>query len=258
MSNQLQNKLLQYEVQPPAELWRKIAESLDEHDASSLSGKLYQYETEPSPGVWNKIEVQLDQPGSLKKSSPFYIRYRRPLKYSGAVAAMVVIAVLVSLLFSKKSESNLATDNITTKVIKKDPAKSNLENPVEEIRNSVTRSLQRDQIIPSFSKTKTLRTKKVNYQSSFLLSEHFLPETVEKGPAITSSSIPGDKYMIYSDGNGNAVRLPKKIYNAVACPTDNFECQRRLRELKDKFVSAAVTSDFNGILEILKSLQENQ
>lgn len=259
MSSQLQNKLLHYGAQPPAEVWGKIAASLDENIITSLSEKLYQYEEVPSSQIWNKIETQLEETTKEKtKVVPFYIRYSRPLKYSGAVAAMIVVAVLVSLLVSKRSESELTTQNINTNTTQPDTNTTVDKNSREVISESVSKSLERDGNQTSFSKTRTSRTKKVYYQSSFSLGQHFLPRIVERGPAINPSTIPDDKYMIYSDGNGNAMRLPKKIYNAVACPTDNYDCKRRLKELKEKFISAAVTSDFSGILEILRSLQENQ
>lgn len=258
MSSQLQNKLLHYEVKPPAEVWSKIAASLDENVIPSLSEKLYQYEEVPSPQIWNKIETQLeDTPKEKNKVVPFYIRYSRPLKYSGTVAAMIVVAVSVSLLVSKRTGSESTTQNVTANKIHPDTTTFD-NNSRKEISETVSRSLERNGNGTSFSKTRTSRTKRVYYQSSFSLGQHFLPGLVERGPAIDASTIPDDKYMIYSDGNGNAVRLPKKIYNAVACPTENDDCKRRLKELKEKFVSAAITSDFNGILEILRSLQENQ
>jgi hypothetical protein len=64
--------------------------------------------------------------------------------------------------------------------------------------------------------------------------------------------------MIYSDGDGNVVRLPKKLFNAFACPTGDISCKQRLQQLREKFAESAVTADFNGLLQILKSLQENQ
>ena len=64
--------------------------------------------------------------------------------------------------------------------------------------------------------------------------------------------------MIYSDDDGNAIRLPKKIFSAFACPTEDLICKRRLQQLREKFAASAMTTDFNGVLQILKSLQENQ
>jgi hypothetical protein len=64
--------------------------------------------------------------------------------------------------------------------------------------------------------------------------------------------------MIYSDGDGNAVRLPKKIFSAFACPTEDIKCKQRLQQLREKFAESAMTADFTGLLQILKSLQENQ
>ena len=84
-----------------------------------------------------------------------------------------------------------------------------------------------------------------------------MPMQAERNEMVGASTT-ADKYMIYSDGNGNAIRLPKKIFSAFACPTDNFDCKQRLQELREKFAASATTADFNGLLEILKSLQENQ
>jgi hypothetical protein len=63
---------------------------------------------------------------------------------------------------------------------------------------------------------------------------------------------------MYSDGDGNVVRLPKKIFNAFACPTEDVMCKQKLQRLKEKFAASAMTADFTGVLQILKSLQENQ
>lgn len=227
MSSQLQNKLLHYEVPPPPEVWNRIAASLDEN-TSTISEKLIQFEETPPAEVWEKINAQLDQ-SSKTKVLPFHVRYRRPLKYSGAIAIFVVVAMVVSLLISKKTESEGKNDPPFT--VSKD----------NNIQNEAGKSLK-DTNRNSNSTAKTSTTKSVS------------PETNE----IVTTSLPSDKYIILNDANGNAVRLPKKLYTAFVCPTNNEDCKERLKKLRAKFAASAITPDFTGILEILKSLQENQ
>jgi hypothetical protein len=255
MDNPIQNKLLQYEIQPPEGAWSKIAESLDESISTTLSQKLYQYEEPPLNDVWHKIAVQIEDTGNEKaKVVPFFVRYRRPLKYSGAVAIFIFFAVITSLLVSKKTESEIPAQGITNDLkTKKDTSlvNGNLKNntaiqPTE--KNNAERSI-------ATSKPGVIRTG--DTQPSISYDEYLFPREAQRNE-IFNGSVSSDKYMIYSDGDGNAIRLPKKIYSAFACQTNDFICKQRLQKLRQKFAASAVTTDFTGILQILKSLQENQ
>ena len=258
MSSQLQHKLLHYEIQPPEGVWNKIAASLDESISLALSEKLYQYEEEPSSKVWQNIITELDAPFREKaKGVPFYVRYRRPLKYSGAVAIFIFLAVLTSLFISKKTESEVPPQGIPNSVsVKNDTSKPSVEPKQENSIAQLNETNKREHLI---SRSKVSRIKQEEYQTSSSSSsfESFLPQKAEKNE-IANSSVSSDKYMMYSDGDGNVVRLPKKIFNAFACPVNDVICKQRLQQLKEKFAQSAMTADFTGLLQILKSLQENQ
>jgi hypothetical protein len=257
MSNQLQHKLLHYEVPPPEGVWSKIAASLEENVSLTLSEKLYQYEEEPSPIIWKNISSQLDNSVSERaKVVPFYVRYRRPLKYSGAVAIFIFLAMLTSLFLSKKTESEVPPQGIESSVATKKDTSKPSETSTEN--NSVAHLSEKTKSEHLVARSKVSRIRQEEYQSSITSSfESFLPQQAERNE-IVSSSIPSDKYMMYSDGDGNVIRLPKKIFNAFACPTDDISCKLRLQQLKEKFAQSATTADFTGLLQILKSLQENQ
>ena len=136
MSNQLQYKLLNYEVPPPEGVWNKIAASLNENVSLTLSEKLYQYEEEPSSLVWQSISSQLDNSISKQaKVVPFYIRYRKPLKYSGAVAIFIFLAMITSLFISKKTESEVPPQGISNTSTQKDTLKPSSD--VSKENNSV-------------------------------------------------------------------------------------------------------------------------
>lgn len=257
MSSQLQNKLLHYEAEPPAEVWNKIAATLDDTAPLSVSEKLYRFEALPSGGIWEKIRARIDeQTKEVRKAVPLFIKYRKPLKYSGAVAAMIIIAVLISLLIGKKTESELTADPLIHKVAKNN-SDTAMNQGAKQISQPVTRSLQKHDEKVSLLKNKIVKSRRMYPENSFSLPEDFLTRMAERNPIVNASVLP-EKYMIYSDEDGNAVRLPKKIFSAFACPVDNYDCKQRLKDLREKFASSALTPDFTGILEILKTLQENQ
>lgn len=257
MSNQLQHKLLHYEVPPPEGTWNKIATSLNENVSFTLSEKLYQYEEEPSPLVWQNISSQLENSiPEQAKVVPFYVRYRRPLKYTSAVAIFIFLAMITSLFISKKTESEVSPQGISNATIQKDTSKPSPD--VSRENNSVAQLSEKNKPEHLIARSKVSRIRQEEYQSSSASSfESFLPQQAEKNE-IVSSSISSDKYMMYSDGDGNVIRLPKKIFNAFACPTEDISCKLRLQQLKEKFAQSATTADFTGLLQILKSLQENQ
>jgi hypothetical protein len=251
MSNQLQKRLLDYEVRPPERVWNNIATNLNEEFSPGVSEKLYQFEAIPPAKAWKNIETRLETTGPGKgKVIPFYTRYRRPLKYSGAVAIFIFLAVVTSLLISKKTESELPAQSVES-TVKKDSSK--FPSPKEN------KSLPGEQNAPerTVASASIPKVKQANSRTSASLAEEYLPRRAERNEIVNSSLSP-DKYMIYSDGDGNAIRLPKKIFSAFACPIDDLVCRQRLQDLREKFAASAMTADFNGLLQILKSLQENQ
>jgi hypothetical protein len=256
MSSQLQNKLLHYEVQPPEGVWNKIAASLEEDISLSLSEKLYQYKQDPQPSVWQNIVTQINRTIPEKiKVVPFYIRYGRPLKYSGAVAIFIFLAVVTSLLISKKTESELPAQSIVqNNPVKKDSAKMPTNS---EENNSSTQEKENSDPELTIAKSKVSKRRKEETSTSFSFIENLLPRQAERNE-IVNSSIDANKYMIYSDEDGNVIRLPKKIFSAFACPTEDLICKQRLQQLREKFAASATTADFTGLVQILKSLQENQ
>jgi hypothetical protein len=126
-----------------------------------------------------------------------------------------------------------------------------------EENNSVAQRSTKDQPDRIVARAKTSRDRNKEPEPTFSFIESFLPKQAERNEMISSSVSP-DKYMIYSDGDGNVVRLPKKVFSAFACADQDIICKQRLQQLREKFASSAMTADFTGLLEILKSLQENQ
>ena len=90
MSERLQNKMYDYEVTPPANLWEKIAVELDESELThEFPSKLYEIEIIPPHSAWNKINTSLsldaEEVESPKRKKVFAIFH-----YAAAAAVIVV------------------------------------------------------------------------------------------------------------------------------------------------------------------------
>jgi hypothetical protein len=134
MRNDLQKKLYEQEVTPPATAWNTIVASLDEShladkfpatlynaeqtspvawatiaaaiDASSVSSKLYDLEAQPPVTAWEKIKASLEP--EQEKAAP--VRRLFPAMFRYAAAAAIIAAVAfggIKLLNNNKNEDAL-------------------------------------------------------------------------------------------------------------------------------------------------------
>jgi hypothetical protein len=256
MSSNIQNILSDYAPDAPAGVWEKIAAAL-ENGESSFPGKLFQYEEMPSAALWDKITPALDViEREPVKIIPFHKRYSRPLKYAAATAAFVIFAVLSSLLISKKTRSE---EPVRTAI------QTNTSAPKEE--QSIASGQDRVKQTPAEAITDGKATdrekaavaiiKTHQAASSMALLARVFPKIARPNSGLSFSSMV-DKYMVYSDGEGNATRLPKKLFDLFVCPTDDILCVQRKKNLQEKIASSALTSDFTGVLEIINNLRENK
>lgn len=259
MSSDLQNRLLQYEVHPPERVWEEIKTALDQDISESVASRLYQFEQSPPTGVWEKIAESIEPLKKQAKLVPFYKKYRKPLKYAGAVAAMTFLAVLVSLLITKKTESEIPIQGQTNKpgVVPKTGNDTAVETEPEN--KSFTALIARE---PAKRQevTTTLSSSATGPLTSMSISERvdrLFPKQAHRTRPLPNSEL-SDRYMVYSDDEGHAVRLPKKMYDAIACPTDDMTCKQRIKNLQQQIASSALTADFTGVLEMLNNMKDKK
>jgi hypothetical protein len=261
MSSKLQNKLLQYSPEPPPGAWDEISAALDHIYQNSFADKLYQYQQNPNTDVWEKIEHQIDT-AKPAKVIPFYQRYRRAIRYSGATAALIFLAVVTTLLISKKTVSEVPTETVLNNAQTSTKINTNSSsNSEERIDYSATaQSIPEKTSKPHEKGLARLISKLKPEQISASLPSpvsFLFPDNIQRKGEIKVDEFT-DRYMVYSDGDGNAVRLPKKIFDAVACPLNDIPCHDRIKQLQQKLASSDFTPDFTGIIEILNNLRENQ
>lgn len=98
MSDQLKNKLEQFEVLPPPGVWDSIASELkDANPLLSLSQKMYDHELSPPTMAWNNIKSALPLLPGGENEAPIR-SIKKPL-YKLTVAATILGVVLLGSLY---------------------------------------------------------------------------------------------------------------------------------------------------------------
>ena len=262
MSMTLRNKLLQYAAEPPEKVWDAIAGTLDERAAPRFTEKLLLFEETPPPQVWNNINNQLGAPQPARVV-PFFRRPKKLATYSAAAALLLFAAMTTTWLIGKRAAPTLGANSPATRQnpkIKTDLGSSSSrqaaagspfivvadQDKVSDLKNA-----------PRERKTVPRRLRSRTDLSSALFARTFLPRKAETRQTV-HSAIPLEKYMVYSDGDGNAMKLPKKLFDFIACVKEDSRCKQEMQQLQQQFASAMLTTDFTGVLEVLKTLKENQ
>jgi hypothetical protein len=271
MSNKLQHKLFNYQAEPPADGWDKIAAALDEQ-APSFPERLFHFQQQPAPHVWEQIEQQLDEETGVPATKIIPLKpYSRILKYMAAAVILLLISGAFYLYnnstftASEQQTANQSVLNI------KSPAKPAVPVATENKKIKDSAALMAVNTEPEENNINNIHKQKTKIRQLITTkkSSVVLPEDEE--PLRELAVIPKekniinqtdtDRYIIVTSDVGNAVRLPKKVYSSFACP-DQFafagydDCKERISSLQNK-MSASMTTDFAGLLDLLKNLQEN-
>jgi hypothetical protein len=255
LSKQLQHKLLNYNAQPPAQVWDKISIELDNSKEDIFSERMANYELIPPSFIWDKISIALNE--SETTVLPIRNRFSRPLKYSSAAAGLIAIAVLVSLLINKKSVSEVASTPDT---------KQNIASPV-------TPTITEKQPQVSFENPDKDKSESLVYNNNERTSAKILPlhayssysALKKRATRVIDHSYPIEepeymnRYIIFSETPGEAFRLSKKLFDLFACSDYNKTCKENIEAAQQKMLDPSImaSADFSGIMEALQ-IMNNQ
>lgn len=151
MPGSLQNKLQQFEVAPPPDVWNKISSRLDEEFVASDSGiaeTLGDAVIPPPAGVWDKVNAELDgQPPVEKQPAKVIPLYKRI-----AVAAVVIgVLFLGGFYFLNNNRSD---SEIVKTVTEKTPAPTS----VTEQEQPKSIDTDKDSVVPNTYNESTTQT----------------------------------------------------------------------------------------------------
>lgn len=261
MSSNFQDRLNAFEAEPPQGLWNRIADQLEETALHTTGARLAATEIAPPPTAWENIARRLHG----AKLVP--MKRRIPaMAWIGSAAAVLIAILFFTGVFDSK--------NITTPASFGDVVRNNRP-PRQETEPSTPGSSTKT-IIESGKEPETglqkikrkwlqadvpdrdVQEPESNRSSLAAASiENLIPDVAERSHTI-AYTYPVDKYMVYSREDGNAVKLPRKLFDVIACPGEDVECKRNLKEVREKFAASAFTADFTGVLDILQNMGENQ
>lgn len=242
MNERLQYKLLQYEEKPSVKVWEAISESLE--DNTSFSDRLFNYEERPSPSLWNKIEPALENDNEAKLF-PFTKKYKKTLTYIAAAAILGIIAITSTLLLNNKG---VADELANTPVPTSNTPQQNIVNTIPDSNTSNSKSISSDskknETSPTVKNTRAEKSNTLNRNNRLALT--------------------GSRYLTMEDDHGKEVRLSKKAYSVFNCAENSMAAKRKnciesIKSMQEKMATniASPSADFAGLLEIIKSLEEN-
>jgi hypothetical protein len=255
MSSDLQNKMEQWEVKPPAEAWNKIAASLDSDEEYVLFQKLSSFESQPPQHAWANIEAALAEDQPVRVVS-FYQKHKRAFQYSGVAAALIIAVLLVSLMVSRPSVSNeLAQQSSVQSVpqISKTPSSADHQN----IRTSMS----------AFADSQN-SSETVAQAPSHTTANHPEPNSRKASKINGNSDAIADwkpangslenRYFVHTNNKGEAVRFSSKLYDLFECSEEwtATECAQQIRLWQQKAATSSLyaSADFTGVLEMLKGM----
>ncbi len=276
MSSAIQNKILNYEVSPPAGVWEKIADALDESElVQEFPSKLYGAEVIPPVSAWNKIAKSLD--ADIETAIPKHRRISPLLKYA---AAAVVIGLLVwggmQLPNYRQGNKEVAKQEIQQpEKNSPDPLTDQNNNgpedniasagnniSVEEARNDAALEASKKTFakldMPVKSRIKEIAA---GYYFASSVATENIPELLprnEINPENLSS-----RYITLMTPEGNIIRMSKKLTDMICCVSgedENDECKDQIKKWREKIICSPAchsSGSFLDILDLVDALQDN-
>jgi hypothetical protein len=249
MSSQLQHRLLQLEVEPPAGLWDAISDALDEQSAPAAE-KLRSFEVTPPPQLWLQLESNLDSaPEVQDQAIPLYRRYATALRYGSAVAILLLVAVTITLLVNNSGASDKIAQQPSA-------SQSAVKATAPAHRETMLRRSDDEQ--EETPRSRVNEPVERSYDEAASSPDENLPTA--KAPQRSFSS----RYLTVATEAGKSVRLSKKVYPVFDCAEhsstlERLQCQENIEALQKMASSLASPSgDFASLIDMIKTLEENR
>jgi hypothetical protein len=284
MSDLLKNKISNYEVSPPAEVWNNIASELNENKAFfPLAEKMYNYEVQPPGDSWSNISLALntvEQP-PVRRINSMFVKL--------AAAAVLLGVILLTSLYFMHEETAVQKVAGTRHQLPEPKPKTNLPQTAEEPepRPDITTSLPtisfsnphkiRTNIREHFQRKRrvlTASTVKPDYydlnQAMNDIAVHANLIRNESGdviqaPHLMTSGLDGE-YITVTGPNGQQTRISVKFADVLpylnSKNMQDEEWQRKFEDWRKKIMKTSFIPSSNNFLDILELkdfiLKDNQ
>lgn len=290
--SELKNRLYEMEVNPPDEVWTRLAASLDELNAdNSIAEKMQTLEVDPQYSAWEKIKYELhDSPATTIKKRSIVITFRKLA--AAAILAGLVLSVYF-LFFNKQNSGNdivkTDTPETTEKTISpviKTPDINKPEVSDDNLATATPIKPQRAQAgvmlagfksanLPAsnrIARAEPLQLTSTGNESEMTeeIKEKIFKEQIDDLSLIASN----DRYVSMVSADGRMVKIAARFSNLAPYLQDKSSAndyldilfeestywKEKFREWRQKLAQSAVTpsvDNFFDIIGLLNSIQDN-
>ena len=281
MSNDLQNRLYNFEVSPPPGTWNKIVTELDEsHLSNQFPTSLYNLEVDPPGAAWNKVKASL----SDDEVSPARIRRIAPVwRYAAAAAVIAAVVFGSTRFFAGTSEDNPLVTQTSDPSTKQAPVTTPpVENPVtvptitsdpiDEARNDAALEASKH-TYASLDASERQNIKRVSEEHFLSLADPISaagdinPGNTYRDAKCTYINAPSfafnddhspidmaNRYVMMMTPEGHFVRISKKLGPLVCCVSgeeEDEDCNNQLKKWREKIANPSVSATSGNFLELL-------
>ena len=267
MRERLQNKMYDYEVTPPVNMWEKIALALDEPEMThEFPSKLYEIEITPPAAAWDKIKYVLDSDeAELQKRKKVFPIFR----YAAAAAIIGLVAFgSMQLLKGKSANKKMAQQD----------KRSNAKDTIipQAARESNTATNDKDDAALEDSKQTLakldmpVRKKIKNISKNYFIQSALNAGEISSESNYTETAITSDetknvsaRYIAVMTPDCNVVRVSKKLDHLVCCVAGDDKgtvCKDQMEKWREKIACSPMTAspgNFMDIVSLVNSLQED-
>jgi len=258
------SKMKEFEAQPPAAVWQKIASALDDsHLADRFPQALHDLTLTPPLRVWKKISSALSGERPLVRRMAPWVRY---------AAAAVLLAVISFAGIQLLNREKTGAEQTESKLV---PEKF-VSPPQEEQARRDERALEESKSTLARLETPIRRNvRAVNY-TQFLdpvAAETFQLEArpedmyreremslLQYAPSVEPEVDLAKRYVMLITPDGNIIRMSRKLGDLVCCVSGEDQdeaCRSQLEKWRTRLATAPGNSpgNFLDILHLVNSLQ---
>jgi hypothetical protein len=264
----LQNKLTNYEVIPPPNVWDKVAAALDESELDAeFPSKLYNTQIAPPAMAWENIQAALEPVQEeariipLAKKRPAYIRY--------AIAAIFIAVAALGIvrLVSKGSSEETGIAGLNgADTANKAASPADLV-PTASGEPSVPVPDKRDMLIAETVPASKKEARKSNlpriasalYTYNDSENDQYINPLYDYNEPAQKIA---DRYIMLMTPEGTIIRMSKKLGNLVCCVSgeeQDADCKTQLKKWQEKLATSpadASSGNFLDILSLVNSLEQ--
>jgi hypothetical protein len=277
MSEELKNKLQDFEVQPPAEVWTKISTELTEANPFlPLADKMYSFEVMPPAVSWTYISE------SLRKADHQPIKTTRSLGYKFAVAAAFIGVLLMGSLFflfrgsTTEKVARVKKTNITHDIPATPEPEQTEEQPLADQEPAASRELYASNEDRPVTRTNISRSPQRALRKADISNALFTAQTHIMVPAKPIRNAEGDiiqdlanngddEYITVTGPNGQQTRISSKFLHALVYLNqsdfeNNFDgdyyesesWQKKFQDWRKKIMQTSFIPSSTNFLDILE------